>query len=199
MRTNLEKWEYYLSIIRDKENIFIKNNTKNIPDKIFEISLDGSIRTLNVNGVRYFSYYNYSGKKPTKIEVAELKRISETDSEYSIEKIRIHWECISNGMKSSSAIKYIELDKYCVDEDEANEIANVKLLKRKREEVLLKHGHIRCTYCNKVVPGPGVKCKIIFQNSRQDFHGKWKKFVDEKTNIYCSNKCGGYDQMAHEG
>jgi hypothetical protein len=46
-----------------------------------------------------------------------------------------------------------------------------------------------------------VKYEIIFQNSKPDFFSKsgYKRFVDRKTNIYCSKQCGVHDQMGHEG
>ena len=61
---------------------------------------------------------------------------------------------------------------------------------------------VRCAYCSKIIPEKeAVNYKIIFQNSRQDPFSitGWKKFVDRKTNKYCSTECGIHDQMAHDG
>lgn len=59
----------------------------------------------------------------------------------------------------------------------------------------------KCAHCGTERPIAELKSgTIIFQNSRVDSMGKWKKFVDRKTNLYCIDKpCHGHDQMAHEG
>ncbi len=48
--------------------------------------------------------------------------------------------------------------------------------------------------------------KIIFRNSRQQLvrvrgktQWKWVKFVDEKTEPFCSKECHASEQMAYEG
>lgn len=65
----------------------------------------------------------------------------------------------------------------------------------------------KCAYCGKVRPVSEMEQgTIIFQNSKYDpVRGKWKKFVDRKTNWYCRAKdaqglnCHSKDQFAHEG
>ena len=59
----------------------------------------------------------------------------------------------------------------------------------------------QCSYCRQVRPiSEMMQGKIVFQNGKYDYMGKYKRFVDEAVNWYCKDKpCHGYDQMAHEG
>lgn len=202
MRTNLEKWNYYYNIIKEKDKDFTNTNVTIRPKILYDVyQRSGEIRELIVTEISYHRYINFSGKKPTKIEVAEIKKLSESDLKFDIKKIFISWESYSK-YKTSAATKYVEMDKHYLSKEEAEQVSSVIKIKIGRNNILLKNGHISCTYCQKIVPkSESVKCEIIFQNSRPDYSSRsgYKKFVDRKTNIYCSNKCGGYDQMAHEG
>lgn len=65
-----------------------------------------------------------------------------------------------------------------------------------------EHGPAKCARCGKERPRNELKTgTIIFQNARPDPRtGRYKKFVDEKTNLYCADgPCHAHDQMAHEG
>lgn len=202
MRNNLEKWNYYMSLINTKEQEFINSNINDIPTCIYEVYQSGKIRTLNVTGVRYRNEL-YGGTKPSREDVANIKNYYENMPDLTIEKVSINLECIDQGYKSSSAVRYLEMkEKYFTSKEDADKKAfELTEIKRKEEE-LLNNGHIRCTYCRKVVPQKeAVNYEIIFQNSRLDPFTRtgWKKFVDRKTNKYCSKQCGIHDQMAHEG
>jgi len=204
MRTNLEKWNYYREIIREKDQIFVEANITIKPKIMYDVyQRSGKIKKLSVTKIYYSRYINFKNKKPTKIEVAEVKKISESELDYDINKIFIGYESRSDKYKSSAATKYIEMNnEHYLSIEEAEGVSSVIKIKVGRERIKLKNGHIRCTYCQKIVPeSESVKYEIIFQNSRPDYNSKsgYKKFVDRKTNIYCSTKCGIHDQMAHEG
>lgn len=202
MRTNLEKWNHYLQIINEKEKEFINDNIIDIPKYIYEVYPSGKIRTLNVVNL-YYRNNIYCGGKPTRNDVSKIKEYAEDMPSLTVENVSFGWECIEHGYKSSSAIRYTELhDKFFTNKEKAELKANELLEAKNKEEELLKNGHVKCAYCGKVVPEKeSVSHQIIFQNSRPDPFSKtgYKKFVDKKTNKYCSGKCGGNDQMAHEG
>lgn len=202
MRTNLEKWNYYMGLINAKEQEFINSNIKDIPTCIYEVYQSGKLRTLNVTGVRYRNEL-YGGNKPSREDVAKIKSYFENMPDMTIEKVSINWECTDQGYKSSGAVRYLEMkEKYFTSKDDADKKASELTEIKRKEEELLNNGHIRCTYCGKVVPEKeSVNYEIIFQNSRPDPFSRtgWKKFVDRKTNKYCSKQCGAHDQMAHEG
>lgn len=202
MRTNLEKWNYYMGLINAKEQEFINSNIKDIPTCIYEVYQSGKLRTLNVTGVRYRNEL-YGGNKPSREDVAKIKSYFENMPDMTIEKVSINWECTDQGYKSSGAVRYLEMkEKYFTSKDDADKKASELTEIKRKEEELLNNGHIRCTYCGKVVPEKeSVNYEIIFQNSRPDPFSRtgWKKFVDRKTYKYCSKQCGAHDQMAHEG
>lgn len=63
----------------------------------------------------------------------------------------------------------------------------------------------KCARCGKEANTP-IMGKIIFRNSRQQLvrvrgktQWKWVKFVDQKTETFCSNECHSNEQMAYEG
>jgi len=63
----------------------------------------------------------------------------------------------------------------------------------------------KCARCGKKTDAP-IMGKIIFRNSRQQLvrvrgitQWKWVKFVDQKTEMFCSKECHSNEQMAYEG
>lgn len=206
MRTNKEKWDYYKGLIDEREQKFIDIRVSNKPKELYEVTHIGHLTVLTVTGIKYSNGLHYFTKIPKKTDVTKIKEYYENPPELSIANIRVHWERRYDGWKSTSATKYTELidEKNAYQMDKALADVKVKELKEKRahEEELLANGHIRCTYCNKVIPeSEAIDYTIIFQNSRPDptRRSGWKKFVDKKTNKYCPSGCGVYDQMAHEG
>lgn len=202
MRTNLEKWNHYMGLINAKEQEFINSNIKDVPTCIYEVYASGKLRTLNVTGIRYRNEL-YGGTNPSREDVAKIKGYFENMPDMTIDKVSVNWECTDQGYKSSSAVIFLDMkEKYFVSKDDANKKASELIEIKRKEEELLNNGHIRCAYCSKVVPEKeAVNYEIIFQNSRPDPFSRtgWKKFVDRKTNKYCSKQCGVHDQMAHEG
>ena len=206
MGTNLEKWKYYLNLIKLREVEYIVTHVTNVPKILYDVVRSGDIKEKIVTDIIYWNLLYFSGKKPTRVEVAEIKDYYENPPELTLDGVRINYYEYwgdNNKYKSSSSVKYVEMfEKFSTTKKEADGRALVFQIKVDREAALLENGHVRCTYCRKIVPeNESVKCKIIFQNSRSDFNSRsgFKKFVDEKINVYCSNQCGGYDQMGHEG
>lgn len=205
MRTNLGKWNHYLSKIKETEKEFIDSIIKEYPNKLYEVSSNGEIIEKNVTEICYNSRLFYTGEKPTRKDVYMIKDYYENMPELTIDKILICTEYIDHVYSyiTSSAVSYNRLnDKFFISKKDA-EIKSKELLNIKnKEEELLNNGHIRCTYCKKIVPEKdAVDYKIIFQNSRPDPFSRtgYKRFVDNKINKYCSKTCGLHDQMAHEG
>jgi len=201
MRTNLEKWNYYLSIVKKREEEYIKNNVDKMPEYVYFIYPTGKIRKLQITYISYSNRLYFYGKKPTRDDVKKINDYVIDNSPMTLDNVHVGWKSIGEKYNSSSAFKYTERDQYLSKQEV--EIKSKEATKKKEdEEILLNNGHIRCVYCNKVVPEKdSISHTIIFQNSRQDPYSRtgWKKFVDRKTNKYCSGKCGGNDQMAHEG
>ena len=55
----------------------------------------------------------------------------------------------------------------------------------------------KCAYCRKERPSSEMMDFTIHYRTRDSYN---RAIVARKTNRYCRDKrCGGYDQMAHEG
>lgn len=86
MRTNLDKWNYYLEILNNKTNEFIISQLKDldVPTTIYYIYPSGKISERNILKTNYSHHRHkgktyFSGKKPTKKEIEELKSYAESD------------------------------------------------------------------------------------------------------------------------
>lgn len=198
--TNLEKWNSYYKLIEQRNTAFINTNIPNIPEKIYEVCKNGEIKELSVTDV-YCSNKLHHGDKVTRKQVEEIKKYYDNPQELSISDIRIGWTRKDNIGICSSAIKFKELDgKYFTDIKKAKEEADkLSVIAKKEEDLLASGDYVRCAYCSKIIAiKDAYSSSLIFQNSKFDGY-RTIKFVDSKTNLYCSSKCASYDQMAHEG
>lgn len=195
MKTNKEKYDYFYKKIESLGKEFIDSVLKDPPKELYKVVLIGRIDKYEVE---YIGYYNriYSEEKPTRKDIEKIKSYYENMPEMTIDDIRIGIVHHGEKYKSSCAIAIGEIGKsYHPSIEHANKALARLQLKKKKDEELLANGHIRCTYCRKIIPeDKAVKHEIIFQ----DWNG-YKKFVNRKTNKYCSGKCGSYDQMSREG
>lgn len=213
MRTNLEKWNHHMSISDKKDSEFISSLNLVIPKCVYEVKGNGTIQKMDITKV-YYSKRNtkpcFYGEKPTKIQLSKLIEYVNSDIKYSKEFVFYSYQYFTKwdykgeirNSKTTGAFNLSEIEKYHIDINSANKDSKKKKEIKERENELLANGHIRCPYCNIVIPeSEAVSHTIIFQNSRQDPFSRtgYKKFVDKKTNKYCSGECGGNDQMAHEG
>lgn len=197
MRTNLDKWNYYKSIIIDKEQEFINSVLPDPQPKIlYRISPRGLIFEYIVDKLTYKpneSMY-YSGKKPTRDDVQRLKLYSESNIDFQIDKIMICYYRVDGTTKTSSADLWGKIK-------DDNSITFYKEIADKKsqyltdqmvlENNLLKNGYIKCAYCCKVVLDSESVTHTIISYANYGKAGKKCK--------YCSGTCAGRDQMAHEG
>jgi hypothetical protein len=61
---------------------------------------------------------------------------------------------------------------------------------------------VKCAYCGALRPRSEMAPRtIVFEDIKfNPYNGKYDKFVNEKTQLYCADKpCGLHDQYAHEG
>ncbi len=134
MKTNLEKWNYYQSIIDNKTKEFIESQKegKEIPKVYYIVYPIGKVAERTIIGIEYSHYKHggrtyYNGKKPTKKDVAALAEYSATEIPFSIDNIWFKYSEIWNkekGYTSTSSVLFtnvISKNKlyYAVDEAEA--------------------------------------------------------------------------------
>lgn len=120
MKTNKEKWDYYMSILDKKTNDFIETITKvnDIPECFYFIYPSGNLVKRTLKKLSYSHYKHddsrvyFSGKTPTKIDVAELKKYSESEIPFDNNNVFYEyseiWD-VERNLISSSAVKLFDV------------------------------------------------------------------------------------------
>lgn len=153
MKTNLEKWNYYLSIINRKTDEFINSQKegKTIPIVYYVIYPSGKIAERTIIGMEY-SHYNhngktyFSGKKPTKKDIEEIAEYSMKDIPFSIDYIYFKYSEIwdkERNYSSTSSVKFndvINKTNLFYNSSDA-EIISIKILEENRIEREFKEQH----------------------------------------------------------
>ncbi len=201
--TNKEQYKAYAKRIEEMKERFFKDENVNVPETVYEVSANGSISTYEIEKVsaRSTRYFDIEEKQRyTKKDVESIKEFTDTlDGNLCI---FIYYKCehargslVSGAWKYSDYLKSIEENSIFFD----MEIAEVQAKIKSKEYLDIygpKEGHINCAYCNKSVKKEmAVSRELIFQG-RNDWG---QRAVVRQTNKYCPGRCGGYDQMAHEG
>lgn len=202
--TLLDKWqiaqEELNKLKKDYINNFLKD--KEIPYKIYEATPHGFIEK-EITKIYTFCKNEpkllYGTIRPKKVELENLlKFIENFDNEEKFVYVGYKQKFERYTVTGADSWEYIQKnEKLSFDKESL-----IPIQKELKEKYAPKEGHKPCAHCGKQVPEDKlVYCKIIFQDSKPDITKKsgYRKFVNEKTLGYCSSKCGGYDQMAHEG
>lgn len=93
MKNNLEKWNYYLSLLNDKTDEYINTYIINtIPNIIYCVDYDGNIieKTINKYIYHHSGIDKYIGKKPSKKEINLLIQYIEM-IEYDINNVYVYF------------------------------------------------------------------------------------------------------------
>lgn len=108
MKTNREKYDFYLNKIRQLTQEFIAKECQSTP-KIFYTISGWTVHEMKVTK---FDYYNkfYSEDKPTKIRIAEIKEYYEAMPPFSREKILLCYEYPLASMTASGAYKLVDIE-----------------------------------------------------------------------------------------
>lgn len=148
MKTNLEKWDYYLALIKRKENKFINSVVPQKPEILYEIALIGKIKTQTVTGIDYSHRINgghffpiFHTKKPTRKDVERIKEYSDANIELKKELILFNYsEDWGDGCTSSSCHFFLDPKRnknITEDLSEAYRISGV-LIKKRKEDIEFK-------------------------------------------------------------
>ena len=201
MRTNVDKWNHYLALINQNENAFIKSVLPDPPKKLFKVWNSGEIQEFEVQKI-YYNNRLFVYRNTTRLDVQRITKHFETDNNYVKEKVLLSLHAKTKAGGLTTGLKLTNINDYYRTFTEAEKIAAVKIEEKRQRQELLDNGHVACSYCSNVVKEEeAVDYTIIFQNSRPNPTKAcgYSRFVDRKTQKYCSNKCGVHDQMAHEG
>ncbi|MFA6572476.1 MAG: hypothetical protein WCT77_14705 [Bacteroidota bacterium] len=119
MKNNLEKWNYYLSIIEKKTSDFINSQIHGlkIPEKYYIVYPIGKVAERTILGTTY-SHYNhkgktyFNGKKPTRKDIEEIAQYSVSEIPFTTENVWFEYSEIwdkEKGSKSTSSVKFYDL------------------------------------------------------------------------------------------
>ena len=206
MKTNLEKWTYYKSIIDARETTFINSEIKEIPKAFYDVSSNGTIIVKTITGMSYHNrkYFSFN-KRPTKIDVDKIKQYAEETPVLTSDNIFFHYEKICFSYKTTGAISLPDslLQFSSIIDAEAKSAEIKKIIEI--EEALLQNGHTRCARCRKVVPNSEVVTSNIIGRGRKQVWNSWKNRYEDKACVtqtpmkFCSGTCAAHEQMANEG
>lgn len=79
MKTNLEKWNYYLGLINKRANIFMDAISPLIPNNFYKVELSGKIYECTVLNRHYSFGLYFNGKKPTKADIEKIKALCDSE------------------------------------------------------------------------------------------------------------------------
>ena len=150
MRTNLDKWNYWLELINSRTNEFIGKELPEVPKQIYRPTASG-YSTAVVESINYrHAYFNdimggesyvrlyFTGKKPDKADVKKLKDYYELNVELNKESIIFRYvEELDNGYElKGSAMIYSDKTEFVLDESEAIRLSEIMRLNSEEQNRL---------------------------------------------------------------
>jgi hypothetical protein len=116
MKTNLEKWNYYYNLIKQKENDFINSIVSKKPEILYLVLPKGVIKTQTITSLDYSYrmngeciFFTFYTRKPTRKDVKKLKEYFEANIKYKKELIRFNYsESWGKGFTSSSTHFFLD-------------------------------------------------------------------------------------------
>ncbi len=212
MRTNLEKFNYYQNLCKEIIDPFIQKTgrERGFPKVIYRIYPSGKVTDcfftnfyykFNVKGFHIYSRRFHKGKKPTRQEVNQIKEfyLSLESLEFILKKENVSASYAytekfgKNNQYTSSGGSWLNYDFshdsgfHINKESRDKKISELKGISEK-----IKSGkYFKCNYCGKL-----TKVKDAVERKIVSYRNYGSGGVNRR---YCSDKCGGYDQMAHEG
>ena len=185
--TNKEKYDNYLSLIKQREDDFISNSIV-IPTVLYSVDNFCTIKYI-VSGFRYDNKARLI--TPYKITRERLKLVKdyyESTPELTLNNLTFICYEVFNGNKIERKIQYKDLSNYYITFEEAKTELNKKV---EEEKKLLKNGYIRCDYCSKLTKGSEIMVGNISNYKQYGVSGKNFNF--------CSTDCFKHKQMGSEG
>ena len=112
MRTNLEKWNFYLDELNKKADEYMDSICIAIPNIFYKVEHNGKINGCTINK-RYYGFYLYCAK-PTKLDVEKIKKLYESEIIFTSDKAYYEYKYmwgIFNGVESyaTTSIKITDL------------------------------------------------------------------------------------------
>lgn len=105
-RTNLEKWNYYLSVLQQQADVFMDTISTLTPAVFYRVWPNGKVDECHVLNRNYSLGLYYSGKKPSREKVEEIKAVFDTGVVFTPEKAYFDYYYFwGDGLKAQTAIR----------------------------------------------------------------------------------------------
>jgi hypothetical protein len=75
MKTNLEKWNYYLGLLNEKASAFMDTINPLVPSIFYKVELNGKINECTVLNRHYSFGLYFNGKKPTNKDIEKIEAV----------------------------------------------------------------------------------------------------------------------------
>lgn len=191
MKTNLEKWNYYKGQLDDINKRFLDEYFKDRPRPTvyYKVRSWKEIEETTISEIRISVRVPSFDKRPTKKNISALIDIL---NNYTPDENNIYLDYTHShdGWKSSGSeklSKVLSSDRMSFNREEL-----IPKWEEMKELYTPREGYEPCSYCGKQVKKEDLVSRDIIS-----YHN-WPD-TGRRTFKYCSGKCGGYDQMAHEG
>lgn len=203
MRTNIGKFNALKKIVLNKVAIYTKELVKKyaLPSKLYTIDYDFSITELHIKNI-YISHsaLEYYTKKPTKLDIANLKDFIEHDDYCNITYIRVGYvlkNIEGNIQKGSTIFKNI-LDKtvYFYSKEKAIEASKIMLKEREKAVAFqIKYAKPK----NYDYNANGYRFLGWQNNWQHEYYDKDKNLCSEskKPPVYFDYNANKYPEYAH--
>lgn len=189
MRTNLEKFNHWKSLLEEKAMILLISELGQVPEQIWEI---GSQRNeyepepWTVTGTRVSHVRGtYFKKRPSKDQVELMRSACDEPIAADAVILEVQYARPTGGTTTMAFTLAAKGEKWQLNASEwADKVLELQDL------YILKDDQFSCAYCRKATDH---NKKVTSAVIARQFPGMRKEFD------YCSSQCAAYNQMAHEG
>ena len=192
MRTNREKYDFYLVEIRTKDAAAIAALILGgVPTQFFSIK-NYAATPIEVTGFSVYRrgiYAHAEDDRVTKDEVATAMKCAAEWVAPTLDEIMVSYkdQCGYGTVTGAHPYGKIESDPMMAWTAEALEPE----IERRRALYAPRDGHKPCNYCQKQTPEGDLVSATIYYRERGGSR--------TKVGQYCSGQCAGNDQCGHEG
>jgi hypothetical protein len=192
MRTNREKYDLYLSLMKTKDAAAIAKLFPNgVPSQFYGVG-HYTLRVFDVLSVSRYRAGFYERGPDSRVTSSDVAAVTKYANEWTPPKddeVLVHYQYSETHgrVQGAYSIKKITPSEGMAwkAEDLEAEIQRRKALYEPRE------GHQPCQYCGKQQPIDSLVSGTVTYRS----HGG----LQTKKGMYCSSACASHDQMGHEG
>jgi hypothetical protein len=147
MRTNKEKWEYFMNILNKKADEFMDSINPIIPKMFYKVNQNGTINTCNIIRRFYLFGIYLKGNKVTNDDINKISEFSNSNINFTVDRIYFEYYYIrhynNKENKISSAYSLNDLNNkksiFLVEDLAKKKAFEIIELNNENEEFYVKH------------------------------------------------------------